>query len=61
MGIQRDPVCRGSELVQWALQEEAFPPENGQPVLGYHLGKLCLRRCRLRYEVAGVLDVPSGV
>ena len=59
-GIKRDPVCRGSKLVWWALHEEAFPPENGQPMLGYHLGKLCLGRCHSRYEVAGVLDVPSG-
>ena len=60
MGIQRDPVHLGGELVWWALHVEAFPPENGQPMLGYYLGKLCLGCCRSRYEAAGVLDVPSG-
>ena len=60
MGIQRDPVCRAGELVQWVLHKEAFPPENGQPMLGYHLWKLCLGCRHSRYEVAGVLDVPSG-
>ena len=60
MGIQRDPVCWGSKLVRWALHEEALPPENGQPMLSFQLRKLCLGHRCSRYEVAGVLDVPSG-
>ena len=60
MGIKRDPVHRGSELVWWALHKEAFPPENGQPMLSYHLRKVCLGCSHLRYEAAGVLNVPSG-
>ena len=60
MGIQRDPVCRGGELVWWALHEEAFPPENRQPMFCYYLGKFRLRHRHLRYEAAGVVYVPSG-
>ena len=60
MGIQRDPVCQGGELFWWALHEEAFPPENRQPMFSYYLGKVCLGCCHSRYEAAGVVDVPSG-
>ena len=60
MGIQRDPVCQGSELIHWALHKEAFPPENRQPMFGYYLRKLHLRHNHSRYEVAGVVYVPSG-
>ena len=59
-GIQRDPVCWGGELVRWALHEEAFPPENRQPMFGYYLRKFHLRRRHSRYEAAGVVYVPSG-
>ena len=37
--VQKDPVCRGSELVWGALHGEAFPPENGQPMIGYYPGR----------------------
>ena len=40
MSVQRDPVCRGGELVWGALHEEAFPPENRQPMFGYYLRKV---------------------
>ena len=30
-----DPVRWGGELVWGALHEEAFPPENRQPMFGY--------------------------
>ena len=59
-GVQRDPVCRGGELVQWALHKEAFPPENRQPMFGYYLRKVWLGCCHSGYEAAGVVDVPSG-
>ena len=39
-GVQRDPVCWGSELVRGALHKEAFPPENRQPMIGYYLMKV---------------------
>ena len=38
--VQRDPVHRDGELVQGALHEEAFPPENRQPMIGYYLRKV---------------------
>ena len=38
--VQRDPVHWGGELVQGALHEEAFPPENRQPMIGYYLRKV---------------------
>ena len=60
MSIQRDQVHRSGELIWWALHEKALIPENGQPMLRYHLGKLCLGRCHLKSEAAGVLDLPPG-
>ena len=60
MSIQGDPVCGGDELIQWALHEEALIPEDGQPMLRYHLGKLCLGRRCLRSEATGVLNLPLG-
>ena len=60
MSIQGDPVHHGGELIRWALHEEALIPEDGQPMLRYHLGKLCLRRCHSRSEAAGVLDLLPG-
>ena len=60
MSIQWDPVCQGGELIQWALHEEAFIPQNGQSMLHYDLGQLCLGRCHSWSEVAGVLDLPPG-
>ena len=53
-------VYRGSKLVWWALHEEAFPPENRQPMFRYYLRKFHLRCHRSRYEAAGVVYVPSG-
>ena len=60
MSIQGDPVCHGGELIRRALHEENFIPENGQPMLRYHLGKLCLGRRHSKSEEAGVLDLPPG-
>ena len=60
MSVQRDPVCRGGELVRGTLHEEAFPPENRQPMIGYYLRKVQLGHRRLGYEAARGVNVPSG-
>ena len=58
MSIQWNPVCRGGELIWWALHQEAVLPEIGQPMLCDHLGRLRLRHRHLKSKVAGVLDLP---
>ena len=58
MSIQRDPVHRGSELIQWALHQEAGPPEIAQPMLHNNLGRLHLRCHCLKSKAAGSLDLP---
>ena len=35
--VQRDPVCRSSELVRGTLHKEAFRPEDRQSMVSYYL------------------------
>ena len=56
-GVQGDPVLHSSKLVGRTLGKEAFFPEDGQPMIGYHLRWFQLQCCHSRHKALRGVDV----